>query len=642
MFQHDQHRSRVDDSMPLGSGYHHFLQEMSKKNFGPENFTFKTILVQNDVSSEHLEVKSQEGAIQTIDVALDVKLFPWKAVFNSGNESKSNSTSEIYRCRVVTRMDCMRLNNNFSWDDEFISDHGTAYFSDLLYGGIIEIEVETFSEDVVKNLGVKGEIPFQSAQKLADAKAGLANDKNYNDSSVSIKCRCLGGSVTNVPLRKVDIVQAMSEFIKSVSSDSMVVVERNIRHFPVAKNTLMSIGCHNYIKAKKKECLALELSSIEKNILSKELDSIMDRIETTRNISLAEAMELFTESIRPYFKVLEKVDSKPKVGIICLGNARAGKSQLLSTSQTNFAPKFAPTGSDTQLASQQYYASTKGDFGLIDTPGLYEVNRERTKHNVQEIGKGLGMAKYMKVCLVTTANGGNIHDQDHAMIGRVSGYLSSKSYNGDEGINYDEDQPINTQKSSLKGDPIVATLIINMINEWSLDDYTHDSIKVVYESIKKSVDVFNGRLCIQQIILIASMNPKLLATKSDKLIEFINDTADTNELSQGELKATQDDIPRVTKALVAAGAGTIGFHCGVVVGGIIDAMIITSAAILTPVVALGVAIAGSYVLYDQGIKFHKRKRAECYRANKEREVPIYILKSEDTAPEKRFTLTNAK
>ncbi|KAG0357093.1 hypothetical protein BGX24_006286, partial [Mortierella sp. AD032] len=486
MFQHDQRRSRVDDNIPLGSGYHHFLQKMSEKNFGPENFTFKTVPVQNDVRSERLEVRSQEGASRTTDLNLDIKLFPWKTVFNSGNESKSNSTSEFFRCCVVTRMDCMRLNKDFPWNDEFISDHGTAYFSDLLYGGILEVEVETLSDDGVEKLGVKGEISIGAAQKIVDAKAGVANDKNGNDSSFSIKFRCLGGSITNVPLTKDDIGKAISEFAKSVSPDSMVVVERYIRNFPVAKDTLVSIGCHNYIKAKKKECLALALPPFKRNELSKELDSILDRIETKRDISLANAMELFTEAIRPYPKVLENVDPKPKIGIICLGNARAGKSQLLSTSQTNFAPKFAPTGSDTLLASQQYYTSTKGDFGLIDTPGLYEVNRERTKHNIQEIGKGLGMAKYMKVCLVTTANAGNIHDQDHAMIGRMSGYLSSKSYNGDEEINYDEDQPMNKQKSSSKGDPIVATLIINMINEWSLDSYTHDNIGVVYKSIKKS------------------------------------------------------------------------------------------------------------------------------------------------------------
>lgn len=370
-------------------------------------------------------------------------------------------------------------------------------------------------------------------------------------------------------------------------------------------------------------------------------NSIMDSIETKRDVSLAEAMELFTKTIRPYPKVSEKVDSKPKVGIICLGNARAGKSQLLSTSQTNFAPKFAPTGADTQLASQQYYVSTKWDIGLIDTPGLYEVDRNRIKHNVQEIGKGLRMAKYMKVCLVTTANAGNIHDEDHAMIARISEYLSSKSYHGEEGINYDEGQPINGRKSSSKGDPIVVTLIINMINEWSLDSYTHDNIKVVYESIKKSVDMFHGRLCIQQMILVASMDPKLLATKSDKLIEFINDTAATNELKQGELKATQGDIPMIRKVLAAAGSGTVGFGGGLVAGGVVDAMILSSA--LAPVVAFGVvAVAGSYVLYDFAMKYQKEERAKDFRANKEREVPIYILKSEDTAPVKRFILTNAK
>ncbi|KAF9990284.1 hypothetical protein BGZ75_002598 [Mortierella antarctica] len=624
MLQHDQRHSRVDDNIPIGTGYNHFSQELSKRNIDLEHFQRETT---TDPKIEIHQEGSQKSVARDIDASLGIKLFPWSTAFKSSNERKSSSSFEIYTCRVITRKDCLRLKSDFPWDDAFIDDFGTAYFSDIHFGGILEIQVETRMDDGVKGLDIRGGVSAQVGQLRAGANAGCNNANNASESSVSINCRCHGGSIVNFPSSKDDIEMAMAEFIKSVPRDSPVVIERSLRYFPLSKNPLISIGCCNYMEAKKDECLSLKLSSDEKRKLSLDIDSLKDRIGKECITDLAEVMELFTKVIQPYPKVSKKVDPRPKVGIICLGNARAGKSQLLTTSQTNFAPKIAASGADTQQSSQQYYASSRtGHVGLIDTPGLYEVDHERTQKNAQEIRKGVKMAQSMILCLVTLANSGNIHFEDHAMIGKISGYLSRLSYDIDSGAS----QSMKGQEPSSGGNAIAVTLIINRVDEWSVDSYTQEHITVVVDSIKKAVAELKGGLRIQQIILVATMHPQLLEKKTDKLVEFIINTAETNELKEGKLTVTQDDVPMMRKLLTAAGAGTVGFTSGLVAGGVVDAMII-SATGLAPVVAFGaVAIAGSAIVYNSMIKDHKKKRADDCTAN--RDIPVFVLTSKDTVP----------
>ncbi|KAF9572366.1 hypothetical protein BGW38_008532, partial [Lunasporangiospora selenospora] len=233
MFQHDQLHSMVEDIVPIGSGYNHFSQEMSKKNLDPENFQFETIYTKDNVKIEILQIENRKEASRNTDASLNGKLFPLSASLKSSRDSKSSSTSEIYRCRVVTRKDSMHLKSDIPWDNTNISDYGTAYFSDVLYGGIMDVEVTTQMDDDVKELDINGGASIEAVRKLADVKVGHNNRNNANGNRFSISVRYHGGSIENIPSSKEAITGAMAEFVKSVSQDSTVVVERYIKHFPV-------------------------------------------------------------------------------------------------------------------------------------------------------------------------------------------------------------------------------------------------------------------------------------------------------------------------------------------------------------------------------------------------------------------------
>ncbi|KAF8918802.1 hypothetical protein BGZ58_004773 [Dissophora ornata] len=415
---------------------------------------------------------------------------------------------------------------------------------------------------------------------------------------------------------------AISEFIKSVPADSNVVIRRDIQPFPVSKNILKSIVCYSHIRDKKEECLSLNLDSHAddmKNLLQ-DIKRIMDCISIECIDDLTRITKIFSEAIQPYTEISKMLNTEPKVGIICIGNARTGKSRLLTTSQTDFDPKFAASGSDTAVADQKLYVFPDGYIGLIDTPGLYEVEKEHLERNIKEITKGVKLAKHMKLCLVGRANSGNIRIQDHAVIARISECLSSKSY----GIG---------TKASPEGKPIIATLIINHVSEWEMDEYTKENIETIYKSITSSVTEFGGRICIQQIILIASMDPKVLAKKTDNLIHFINETAETNELEfRTPLKASPDDIPRLKKVLSAAGAGALGLSGGVVAKTFVE-KIIVPASRSAPYFSFGVFLTTGIFVYSLATNYlGQTKTDRSSESFSKNDIRIYTLKAKDDFP----------
>ncbi|KAI8603095.1 hypothetical protein EDD21DRAFT_413378 [Dissophora ornata] len=227
----------------------------------------------------------------------------------------------------------------------------------------------------------------------------------------------------------------------------------------------------------------------------------------------------------------------------------------------------------------------------------------------------------MKLCLVGRANSGNIRIQDHAAIARISECLSNKSY----GIG---------TKTCPEGKPIIATLIINHVSEWEMDEYTKENIKSIYKSIKDSVTKFEGQLYIQQIILIASMDPKVLAKKTDNLIRFINETAETNELEfRTPLNASQEDIPSLTKVLSAAGAGAVGLSGGLAAGILVDVPLLLATCAVHYSEFWVVVVSGLAIIYNQVIKYFAQKKTERSRASfNENDIPIYILKAKDDLP----------
>ncbi|KAG0346411.1 hypothetical protein BG005_000750, partial [Podila minutissima] len=235
MTQPHHHDLSPHEVIPIGSGYNQVSQEMSKKSLDASNFDALTKYTNDDVDI-------QEVSSRTIDASTFVV---------------------VHRCRVIKRTESVRLNSDFKWEDAKIGDYGTAYFSDISYGGIMEIEVETRSHESLENLSVKAEISSNNGQILVDT----------NEKSTSVKCSYYGGMVASIPTSTNDIGKAFSEFIKSVSANSTVEVKREIQPFPVNKSVMISTGCYNYIKAKKEECLYHSGGYLEDiKILLKDID----------------------------------------------------------------------------------------------------------------------------------------------------------------------------------------------------------------------------------------------------------------------------------------------------------------------------------------------------------------------------------
>ena len=311
--------------------------------------------------------------------------------------------------------------------------------------------------------------------------------------------------------------------------------------------------------------------------------------------------------------------SESEIGIICIGNSRTGKSQILTTSQTNFFPKNSARGADTQKAIKQKYITDINTVWLIDTPGLYEIDQSRLEENVKEVTKGLQMMSSVKVCFVGRSNSGNMNIQDHAVIARISECLRGLSNN-------------------KKEIGVIATIIINHVNEWEFDDYMDvENIKKIFATMHDSVKYFKGQLFVEQVIMIESMNPLLLKEKTDSLINFINKNTSPNKLKFiSKLKAEKNDVALLTKVITGVVSGVTSFGAGIVAGNMVNSAIVSASA---PFVALGaVTILGTIGLYTGVMSYINTNKDEASIKSLNNNIKVYTLRKNDKEPQ----LTNLR